>query len=379
MILIYVYNYYSKLYSNYHVHREEQILCQQKQQDILFNPKPMDLKDHWSILSEYSFDPETDLLCSIIYDGINGQIQEKNIVSNKTLQQVLHITQYVVYIPTDLLLELAYKKVKCLLVTNDEVGGTLTQAQNLLNIEQDTDRQPNIQGLSYAHKLMLNDQLGKCLKENIPTALPNENLKDYLKQRAQRDHVHSSYWKTQTKLKIKLDKKKLEDHRSYLMEQKWGKELPSTMKKDFKKWRDELEDGMHKHGHKFGPLIDKINDVILQDSRFNATVWGRQLGHFYRVEVDLENERTSCNCELYNFIGSCIHTRVIELVEFNKIPPLEYMDTSGKSWCTIRSHYHKSLVSSIFNSESKNVLERTTSLHYLTCYPQLDPNNITSE
>ena len=141
-------------------------------------------------------------------------------MSNKKLQQEHCIKEYVVYIPTNLLLELAYKKVKCKLVTNEEVGGTLSQAQNLLNIELDTNTQPNIQGLPYSQKLMLNEQIGIYLSDNVPTALPNETLKEFFKQRAQHYHINSCYWKTQTKLKINIDKKKLEDHRSYLMEQK---------------------------------------------------------------------------------------------------------------------------------------------------------------
>ena len=129
----------------------------------------------------------------------------------------------------------------------------------------------------------------------------------------------------------------------------------------------------------FNLFLTKINEVVLQQSQFNTTVWGGQLGHFYCVQVDLENETSCCNCELCNFIGSYIHTRVIELVELNKIPPLEYMDTSGKGWLSIRSHYHKSLVTLIFNSESRNHLEKATAKHYRACYPQFDPNKISTD
>ena len=345
----------------------------------MFNPKPMDLKDHWSIIGNHSSNAESDLLCCVIYDGMTGKILPNNIVTNKGLQRVQKVIKYVVYIPTDLLLETAYKNVKCDLVTNDELGGTLSQAQNLLNIEHDSNTKPYIQGLPYQQKLMLNEQLSKYLENNTQTALPNETLKDYLRRRAQRDYIQSSYWKTQNLLKLKIDKKKVDDHKSYLIEQKWGKEISTTLNKDFHRWRDELEEDMRHNGSNVKSLIGKINEVIVQDSHYNTTVWGRQLGHFYRVEVDLKQQRSICNCELYNFIGSCSHSKVIELVEFNRFPPLESIDTSGKTWKSIKSHYYKSLVTSIFNGDSNNDLEKASSIHYHACYPEFDPNMINKE
>ena len=318
------------------------------------------------------------MLC--FYDGINGQILPNNIVNHKQLQKVKRLTNYVVYIPTDLLLETAYKNVKCDLVTNNELGGTLSQAQNILNVDLDSNTKPYIQGLPYQHKLMLNQQIIKYLERNQQTALPNEQLKDYLRRRAQRDYIQSSYWKTQNSLKFKIDKKKIDDHKTYLTEQKWGKEISTSLSKDFHRWRDELEEELRHHKRLNNEsLIRKINEVIIQDSHYNTTVWGRQLGHFYRVEVDLNRKSATCNCELYNFIGSCSHSKVIELVEFNRFPPLESIDTSGKTWLSIKSHYYNSLVTSIFNGDSNNELEKAASIHYHACYPQIDTNMINNE
>ena len=168
----------------------------------MFNPNTMELQHHWSIIVNHSNNVETDLLCCIIYDGIAGNILPNDIITNKDLQMHYEVTQYVIYIPTDLLLEVAYRNVKCQLVRNDELGGTLSQSQNILNIDHDTNTKPFIQGLPYQHKLMLNEQISNYLKRNKQTALPNETLKDFLKRKAQRDHIKSSYWKTQNTLKI---------------------------------------------------------------------------------------------------------------------------------------------------------------------------------
>ena len=167
-------------------------------------------------------------------------------------------------------------------------------------------------------------------------------------------------------------------HQLYLLEQKWGSKLAADVSKDFLQWRKSLENKMRQHiiTKEERSVVQKINELIQEESTFHTTSWSRQLGFFHCIRINLKDEIVSCNCELYHFSGICLHTRIMKLIEFNKLPPTDCMGTNGTNWSDVRNHYKTSFHRTIFQHNSDNILEKQAHKYCHVRYPSLDPNNL---
>ena len=163
----------------------------------------------------------TDLVCSILYDINSGWLLPKTIVGDRHRQQHHNIKKYVMYIPSDILLTLICKEIQEEIVHPDNTGTTLTQIQQMFNVQKTAIKQ-DLQQLSYPGKVKAVEKLSNYLTQNTPQPLPNENLNNFLKRRAQRDAVNACYWKNGyiNHANKEKDNKDKDSHYLYLIDQK---------------------------------------------------------------------------------------------------------------------------------------------------------------
>ena len=147
--------------------------------------------------------------------------------------------------------------------------------------------------------------------------------------------------------------------------------------RDFKDWKKSLEECSNKPtaNTQDVSMISRINDVINKQTTFDSSIWSRQLGHFHRVVVDLEKKCVCCTCELYNFAGQCLHSRLMNLIEFDMKPPEDCMDTNGTNWENIKHHYKASINKVLFEENSSCIFEKSMFKAYTKILPQQDPNH----
>ena len=329
------------------------------------------MKDHWDILCNHHNHHGNDLLCSIIYNASNGHLLSKDVVSNPQFQKRHNITEYVMYIPSDLLLAKICKEVQTESICPDLIGVTLTQSQNIFH-QQKESKKLSVQLLPYDRRIQVITKLATAFSANTSHPHEDEDLAGYLERRGQRDGITACYWKNGNSLKLKMETSKKKIHQQYLLEQKWGKNIVSELGKDFKFWRKQLEKELNSDS---SDVLSKINQVIKEESKYDTTIWSRRLGYFHTIYVNLETKKTTCNCELFNFVGTCLHTRVISLVEFDNKPPTQCMDTNGTIWKEVREHYYKSITSTIFKGKSNDILEQSADKNWHSVFPTVDPNS----
>lgn len=74
-------------------------------------------------------------------------------------------------------------------------------------------------------------------------------------------------------------------------------------------------------------------DIIYETSlRVGPT---RQLGDWIEIDIDATNKRVTCNCEDFNFDGTCLHQTTFEVLQFGMIPHGDHQ-FGYESWPGIR-------------------------------------------
>ena len=74
----------------------------------------------------------------------------------------------------------------------------------------------------------------------------------------------------------------------------------------------------------------------------------RELGNFIKVTVDLQKKKATCNCELYQYLGDCLHSKIFEMVEFKRRPSAYCKDTNGTCWNEIELKWKQRLRGSLY-------------------------------
>ena len=72
-----------------------------------------------------------------------------------------------------------------------------------------------------------------------------------------------------------------------------------------------------------------------------------ELGSFIKVTIDLQKKAT-CNCELYQYLGDCLHSKIFEMVEFKRKPSADCKDTNGTCWNQIELKWKHRLRATLY-------------------------------
>ena len=155
----------------------------------------------------------------------------------------------------------------------------------------------------------MSQHISTYLSNNKANSQQDESVSDFLQRRCHRDKINSCYWKILLEELIMLTRtRKIKyNHYLYLLEQKWGPQFANEFSKDMKQWRSTLIRKKDEIDSNERIVLEQINKTIAEESKFDTTIWKRQLGHFHTVCVDVNSKNVSCDCELYNFAGVCMH------------------------------------------------------------------------
>ena len=157
-----------------------------------------------------------------------------------------------------------------------------------------------------------------------------------------------------TKLKVTSRKRQREDQRE---KEKWQVPNDVTPKeKLLNEWDDVMTGVQLPDGADVDDLLNELTSLeqFGFDEREHETLkmmaggrkgkGGRlaapkQLGDWITIEIDATKQLVTCNCERCNSFGKCAWVAVLEVLQFNSIPPSECRTVDdGFGWIT---HVHR--------------------------------------
>ena len=183
----------------------------------------------------------SDIRCSVMYAiDKSTSVSRSMFVGNKINQKNYGMTGYVIYLPTDRLIQTVVKQVYHKKYVNPDNNNklTLSQLQNEMNLEMHHHIIQTIDVLSDNMKDEAVRLLATALSNHSSNVLPHETILEFLERRANRDSFSAREWtgtsarfskknnnisssrrKNNCKDELKEENEELE---KYLMERKWG-------------------------------------------------------------------------------------------------------------------------------------------------------------
>ena len=390
----------------------------------MFNRNAKEIKCHWDIIAKINHpdgpNMASDIRCSAMYcNNESTSISRSLLIGNKANQKTNGMTGYVVYLPTDRLIKNVVKQVYHNKYVNPDNNNsrTLSQLQNEQNLEMHPHLIQTIDALSETMKDEAVHLIATALSNHLSKILPNKTVLEFIQRRANRDLFSAREWtgtgprsskknsntsSSRKKSMNKMDHYQLKEENQelekYLMERKWGNTVSEEklIIDDLKAWKKELQ------AEKYNNVLEDYDDVAIDQlllevdkalsqlddmshqpkdvsnrcindkkMKYNINQYrlSRELGNFIQVSVDLDNKVTTCNCELYQYLGNCLHQKIFDMVEFKKKPSAYCKDTNGTSWTEIEMKWKHRLRASLFPVKQGG--DNTKHVNFHTNFPTI--------
>ena len=215
--------------------------------------------------------------------------------------------------------------------------------------------QANPQQHVSSEKKSLKDALVQNLMDNIPGRKGAESFRSFVQRRCQRNPVTNTSRRTvdrikkkkARKVKTKMGLSMLELQRQKDKHGAGGKRKrkndsthggAASTEETFLYWTDEFNEGdilafLAKHGViKKGEVDLHLESFVEASLRIGPK---RQLGDWIEIDVDAQRGVVSCNCEDYNFDGTCFHQSMFEVLQLGRLPDSD-LEMSNEKWGSMR-------------------------------------------
>ena len=241
-------------------------------------------------------------------------------------------------------------------VDTNEAANTLAKCRTILNKHMTPEK-----------KVQLKKSLVQNLFSNIAGRKKGESLRAFANRRFQRNPKSNTTKRTVSRIsgkktkKVKATKKGPSELELKRQSDKYGdtgdkkkknkvgpkkkkdakvagKKLQSSEEEVFLYWTDEFnESDIMEFLFKNGVIDEEEVDLRLESMMEEKERIGpsRQLGDWIQIDINHVTRRITCNCEDYNFDGTCFHQAMFEVLQFGILPESDYQ-YDHEQWDGIR-------------------------------------------